>query len=43
VRAAFVEGEPLYVGAGFHARTHIQLCVRKPDRILGYFRVKTRS
>ena len=38
VRAAFVEGEPLYPGAGFHRRTHIQLCVRSTSQIIGYFR-----
>lgn len=39
VRAAFVEGEPLYANAGFHERTHIQICVRDSRRIKGYFRV----
>jgi hypothetical protein len=38
VRAAFVEGEPLYPDAGFHRRTHIQLCVRSTSQIIGYFR-----
>ena len=38
VRAAFVEGEPLYPNAGFHRRTHIQLCVRKTSQVIGYFR-----
>lgn len=38
VRAAFVEGEPLYPGAGFHRRTHIQLCVRSTSQVIGYFR-----
>ena len=40
VRAAFMEGEPLYPGAGFHARSHIQLCVRRESQIIGYFRVR---
>lgn len=39
VRGVFVEGEPLYEGAGFHARSHIQICVRNPRCIKGYFRV----
>ncbi len=39
VRAAFIEGEPLYENAGFHDRTHIQICVRDPRCIKGYFRV----
>ncbi len=39
VRAAFFEGQPLYPGAGFAAKTHIQWCVRNPRQsILGYFR-----
>jgi len=38
VRAPFIEGNPLYENAGFHERTHIQICVRKPERIIGYFR-----
>lgn len=38
VRAAFVEGIPLYKGAGFRAKNHIQLCVRNPSCIKGYFR-----
>jgi hypothetical protein len=27
VRAAFIEGPPLYENAGFHEQTHIQICV----------------
>ena len=38
VRAAFTEGPPLYDNAGFRAKTHIQLCVRTPATIRGYFR-----
>lgn len=38
VRAAFIEGNPIYDGAGFHAKTHIQLCVRNLAQIKGYFR-----
>jgi len=38
VRAAFFEGEPLYQNAGFQKRTHVQICVRTPKQILGYFR-----
>lgn len=37
VRAAFVEGPPLYENAGFRAKTHIQICVRDPRSIKGYF------
>lgn len=39
VRAAFLEGEDLYEGAGFKARNHIQIAVRDPGCILGYFRL----
>jgi hypothetical protein len=39
VRAAFVEGDPIYPEAGFHKETHIQMCVRNPEQIMGYFRV----
>lgn len=42
VRAAFPEGTPLYETAGFLERTHIQICVRQPVSVLGYFRVKGR-
>jgi len=37
VRAFFVEGEPLYENAGLRALDHIQICVREPRNILGYF------
>lgn len=42
VRAAFIEGEPLYPNAGFAARNHIQVCVRNTRCILGYFRPAVR-
>ena len=38
VRAAFIEGPPLYEDAGFHLETHVQICVRNPQQIIGYFR-----
>lgn len=38
VRAAFTEGDRIYPTAGFAAKTHIQLCVREPACIKGYFR-----
>jgi hypothetical protein len=38
VRAAFVEGGPLYENAGFATKSHIQICVRNPACIKGYFR-----
>lgn len=38
VRAAFIEGEPLYPGSSFRNRNHIQICVRNRRCIKGYFR-----
>lgn len=38
VRGPFLEGEALYPGAGFRNKNHIQICVRNPDCIKGYFR-----
>ncbi len=37
VRGFFVEGEPLYEGAGLRQQDHIQLCVCDPHCIVGYF------
>jgi hypothetical protein len=37
VRGVFVEGEPAYPGARIHARSHVQIAVRDPACILGYF------
>ena len=37
IRYAFNEGEPIYPGANFTARLHIEICVLNPDLILGYF------
>jgi hypothetical protein len=39
VRGVFVEGEPIYPGAGFRSKTHIQICVRNLGCIKGVFRV----
>jgi hypothetical protein len=38
VRGAFWEGEELYPGAGFKQKNHVQICVRNPNCIKGYFR-----
>jgi len=38
VRAAFFEGGELYPGAGFSKKAHIQIAVRNPECIRGYFR-----
>jgi hypothetical protein len=43
IRAAFPEGRELYPGAGFQEHTHIQICVRNPRQIVGYFRVRHRG
>lgn len=37
VRGAFLEGEPVYPGAGFSRESHIQIAVRNPACILGVF------
>lgn len=36
-RGMFVEGNPLYPGAGFHEKNHIQICIRNPNCIKGFF------
>lgn len=41
VRGVFVEGKPLYPKAGFNEHNHIQICVRRPECVLGYFRPRT--
>jgi hypothetical protein len=38
VRGAFLEGEPVYPGAGFSRESHLQIAVRNPACILGVFR-----
>ncbi|WP_083386251.1 hypothetical protein [Acidithiobacillus ferrivorans] len=38
VRAPFLEDSPLYPGAGFRVRNHIQIAVRNIACIKGYFR-----
>lgn len=38
VRCGFVEGPPIYEGAGIHRQSHIQIAVRNQDCILGVFR-----
>lgn len=39
VYGVFEEGAPLYKGAGFKKKTHIQVAVRNIECIIGYFRV----
>ncbi|UYQ93760.1 hypothetical protein MKQ68_01450 [Chitinophaga horti] len=38
VRCVFYEGKRLYRGAGFYEKTHVQICIRNPNCIKGYFR-----
>src|SRR5690606_11952792 len=38
LRSVFIEGDPLYPTAKFHVQTHVQICVRDKESILGYFR-----
>jgi hypothetical protein len=40
VRAVFLEGKVLYENAGFREKTHTQICVRRQDAVIGFFRVK---
>jgi hypothetical protein len=37
VRGVFVEGNELYPGAGFNEKNHIQICIRNPNCIKGFF------
>ena len=37
VRGVFVEGDPIYPGAGVYEKSHIQICVRNPNCIKGFF------
>ncbi len=40
VRGVFTEGKELYPNAGFKEKNHIQICVRYPNCIKGFFRVR---
>ena len=37
VRGVFFEGKDLYDNAGFKEKNHIQICIRNPNCIKGYF------
>lgn len=37
VRGAFWEGRELYKNAGFREKDHLQICIRNPNCIKGYF------
>lgn len=43
VRAAFIEGDPIYPGAGFNEKTHIQICIINPDCIKGFFKPRKKT
>jgi hypothetical protein len=43
VRGVFWEGSELYPNAGFKEKNHIQVCVRNPNCIKGFFRVRTQN
>ncbi|MFB6454586.1 hypothetical protein ACE38W_04885 [Chitinophaga sp. Hz27] len=38
VRSPFIEGYELYPSAGFRDKSHIQICIRNPECIIGYFK-----
>lgn len=40
VRGLFQEGDEIYENAGFRRENHIQLCIKNPNCIVGYFRPK---
>jgi hypothetical protein len=37
VRGVYQEGEPAFPGSGIRRRSHIQIAVRRPESVLGYF------
>lgn len=37
VRGIFIEGDPVYPGACFMEKTHVQICIVNPNCIKGYF------
>ncbi len=37
VCGVFIEEQELYPGAGFHDKNHIQICIRNPNCIKGFF------
>jgi len=38
VRGVFVEGKPAFPGAGIRTKTHVQIAVRDPECVIGYFK-----
>ena len=43
VRAAFFEGLPIYPGASFYEKTHIQICIINPECIKGFFLLRSKN
>jgi hypothetical protein len=43
VRGVFIEGNPVYEGSGFLAKTHVQICVCNTRSIRGIFRVPSQD
>jgi hypothetical protein len=43
VRGVFVEGDEVYPGSGIREKDHIQICIRNPNCIKGYFRPRVRD
>ena len=41
VRGVFFEGKEIYPNAGFKEKNHIQICIRNPNCIKGYFIPRT--
>ena len=38
IRGVFQEGEPIFKSAGLKMKSHIQIAVRNPAAIIGYFK-----
>lgn len=43
VRGIFIEGKPIYENSGIHEKSHIQICIRNPNCIKGYFTPKVKG
>lgn len=43
VRGMFVEGDEVYPGSGIREKDHIQICIRNPNCIKGYFMPRVRD
>ena len=42
VRGAFFEGGPAFKGSGIFSKTHIQICIRNPNCIQGFFKPRNK-